>query len=851
MRAVSVATVWSIALASSVVSLGCFEIEERPPDAGVTGSSLNGRILVVGTESAQSGAIAHRLQRTRNAVAQLAGGATVRAEELEAALPDDDTGAEQLDVKRRPLPEAKPIERLPLEWRAGEAIVLFDKGRYQDKAAVQRALDEVKARAARLSPVVREATLRVTSCTARWFCLVTLTHEGEKPLSLDDTTRAAKALQAARGDELRVVSRNFLKSALRFPNDPYYPSQWHYDFARLPAAWDITTGADDLVVAVVDGGLRLQHPDIIGRVVQGADLIGSEEIAGDGNGRDPDPNDPGDEALGQNQSSWHGTHVTGTIAASTDNGQGVSGVLWKGKVQPVRVLGMGAQGTDFDILSGVMWAVADPEVEGVPSNTTPAKVINMSLGGPADAEGTQTWAEILNTITDTQKEQYGRPIFIAAAGNSNEMVDTIVPANIPGVITVGATRYDGRRAEYSNWGAAVDVMAPGGQVNVDQNVDGQPDGILSLFDNDYNFEQGTSMAAPHVSGIVGLLVSIKPDLDQAEAQTILRNTANPAGLCNEGCGTGHVDAAAALLAAGGVVQEEPLLAVDVTRIIYQPTITQMPVVVLNLGNAELTWTTEVVGAQAALYSVSPASGTLAAVSASEVTVSLSRGAFETGSANLQFIGTGAAVNQVVRVELYFNDQAVPVQTDLASVEVLAYRVNEAEELELAYDTKALRQQNFVWRMDGVLPGTYYVFAVGDDNNDGIFDPQRESFGTWPLTSNPEPIEVGEAQNFTGIEFGLSGGFRIDGEGAAGGPCTDALDCTFAGDAECLDAWPGGYCTRTCDDGFCGAGASCEILECGAGVPCNVCLSACVSEGQCRADEGYLCDPFGTCTPEGF
>src|SRR5690606_34083442 len=109
--------------------------------------------------------------------------------------------------------------------------------------------------------------------------------ESGKPLGLDETERATSAMHEARGDELEVVSRNFIKRAFRYPNDPYYAYQWHYDFARLPAAWDITTGDDNIIVAVVDSGLKLNHPDILGRVAQGADLVSEVQISGDGNGR--------------------------------------------------------------------------------------------------------------------------------------------------------------------------------------------------------------------------------------------------------------------------------------------------------------------------------------------------------------------------------------------------------------------------------------------------------------------------------------------------------------------------------------------------------------------------------------
>jgi serine protease len=829
-------------LASCFLALACFEIEPPPADAGVAGAALSGRILVVGQQSAAaSAAVEQGMRRTRSALVRLQEGGQVRPEQLGPAA------SASLAPTRRPLPVVAPeAPRKDLEWVAGEVLVVFERHHYRDKAQVQQVVVDVARQAGFAGGV------EVRSCSGWMLCLVGLTDPEGKPLSLADTEVVSQALHQARGAALTVVSRNFIKRAFRVPNDPYYVFQWHFDFARLQTAWDITTGSNDVVVAIIDSGLKLNHPDIVGKTVPGMDMISNPAIAGDGNGRDPDPTDPGDQALGNGQHSWHGTHVTGTIGANTNNSLGVAGILWQGRMLPVRVLGMGAQGNDFDILSGILWSVGDPDIEDVPPNQNPAKVLNLSLGGPADPQGTQTWSEILNSILSLNKDVFGRPLFVTAAGNANSNTAAIVPANIPGVITVGATRYDGRRAEYSNWGAHIDVMAPGGQVNLDQNQDGQPDGVLSLFDNAYDFEQGTSMAAPHVSGIVGLLASVSPGLDQAQVLQLLRQTANPAGTCNEGCGAGHVDATALLLQAGGVVQQEPLLAVDATRLIFQPGETTKTVNIVNLGSAVLEWTAAIVGAQAALYTVSPLQAAVQAGAAVPATVTLSRGAFGAGSANLQFIGAGAATNQLVRVDLFFNDDAMPVQTNLNVVEVSAYRVtDDGQNLALGGPPAlARREQGFAWRLEGLAPGTYYVFAVGDDNNDGIFDTQSESFGAWPLTTEPEAIEVKEATSYTGIEFGLSGGFRLDGVGGVGAPCGNQLDCSFAADADCIIDWPGGYCTRLCDDGFCGASSSCEILECDVG-PCNVCLSTCVSVSQCRGDESYFCDPFGTCTPQGF
>ncbi|MFZ9885903.1 MAG: S8 family serine peptidase [Myxococcota bacterium] len=834
---------------AAVLGTACFEIDEPTVDAGPPGATLNGRILVDASITAQRASRLNAEARAREALHRLQRGETVTATQLDEVNRD-----QSIHPRRRPLPEETKPTPAPLEWRPAEAIVLFEKGLYDDKGAVRRGLDAVMQRATRSEGLLPALIPSVTSCTARHFCLVRFEGSNGKLLDNEETTRVVNALHAHRGKEFLVVARNFVKRAFaQFPNDPYFGYQWHYEFAKLPAAWDISVGDDALIVAVVDSGLKQQHPDILGRVVQGADLISEESISGDGNGRDPDPEDPGDQALGQGQSSWHGTHVAGTVAANTNNSLGVAGVLWKGRVQPVRVLGLGAQGTDFDILSGVYWAVGDTAVEDVPRNETPAKVINLSLGGPADAQGNQVWTEVLTKITDTEKDSYGRPIFITAAGNSNETVANIVPANIPGVITVGATRYDGRRAAYSNWGAAVDVMAPGGQLNLDLDYDGQPDGVLSLYDSGYDFEQGTSMAAPHVSGIAGLLASVVPDLDQATAQQILRTTANPAGVCSEGCGTGHVDALEALLSAGGVTRDEPLLAVDVTRLIYQPTEARKEVLVLNLGNAPLTFTTEIVGSQRDLWQVTPSQGTVAAASVQTISVALSRGSYTSGSANLEFIGSGAAVNQVARVDLFFNDAAAPVQADINVARVEAWRVRPTSNFELEFiaDTLATRQGDFTWRLTDVPPGKYFVFAVGDDDNDGEFNAQRESFGAWPLSSDPTPFDVGAGQTITGIDFGLSSSFVVDGTGGVGAACGSDFDCSFAADAECILAWPQGYCTRQCDDGYCGAGGSCELLECGAGVDCNVCLTACVNDGQCRSEDGYVCDMFGTCAPSGF
>jgi subtilisin family serine protease len=352
------------------------------------------------------------------------------------------------------------------------------------------------------------------------------------------------------------------------PNDPQYPNQWHY-FApgaghygiNAPAAWDITTGSPSVVVAVIDTGIT-NHADLSGRTVPGYDFISNSQIANDGGGRDSDPSDPGDWITAAesgsgffagcqvHNSSWHGTHTAGTIGAASNNGVGVAGVNWNSKILPVRVLGKCGNYTS-DIADGMRWA-AGLSVSGVPANANLAKVINMSLGGAGACDA--TYQSAVNAITAA-----GTTV-VVSAGNSNADAVNFQPGNCTGVITVAATNRDGGRASYSNYGATVEISAPGG----DESYTNDPNGVLSTLNTGtqgpiadaYVYYQGTSMAAPHVAGIASLLYSRKPSLTPAEVLTILQNTVTnfPGGTCNTSiCGSGIVNAGAAVSALGNPV----------------------------------------------------------------------------------------------------------------------------------------------------------------------------------------------------------------------------------------------------------------------------------------------------------
>jgi hypothetical protein len=172
-----------------------------------------------------------------------------------------------------------------------------------------------------------------------------------------DTLMAIKALN--RDPSVEYAHPNYIARAMAVPDDEFYPLQWHYPLINLPAAWDLTVGDPSVIVAVVDSGVLLNHPDLQGQLVAGYDFISNPQNSADGDGRDPDPDDPGDGSGGL-PSTFHGTHVAGTVAARTNNGIGVAGVAGNAKIMPIRVLGVGGSGTEYDIIQGLRYAIGMP-----------------------------------------------------------------------------------------------------------------------------------------------------------------------------------------------------------------------------------------------------------------------------------------------------------------------------------------------------------------------------------------------------------------------------------------------------------------------------------------------------------
>jgi serine protease len=333
------------------------------------------------------------------------------------------------------------------------------------------------------------------------------------------------------------------------PNDSRYEEQWSYyektGGINLPEAWDISTGSKDIVIGVVDTGI-VKHENLAGKILPGQNFVPDKN----------DPNDKDDPTDHGGETSYHGTHVAGTAAAVSDQNGVVSGVAWGAKILPVRVLDENGAGSFATILKGIRWAA------GLTGNNTksranknPAKVINLSLGGIGKCSpSTQETINAINAKGAT---------VVVAAGNSSIPAALFTPANCLGVITVGATDRDGKQTSYTNYGKKLTIAAPGGDSDDKKDKDtnkkkkrsiskNESNTILSLAGpGEYQFLEGTSMAAPHVTGVVALMYSLNNKLTHKEVVKYLQD-----GARGNVMGVGLLDAKKTLELVQGEESEE-------------------------------------------------------------------------------------------------------------------------------------------------------------------------------------------------------------------------------------------------------------------------------------------------------
>ena len=561
-----------------------------------------------------------------------------------------------------------------------------------------------------------------------------------------DTIEIVKALR--KRPDIVSARLNYIRQPSAIPNDEYYSYQWHYPQINLPQAWDVTTGSN-AIVAVIDTGVLLNHPDLQGQLVTGYDFIRSPDNAGDGDGIDNNPDDVGDDPNGN--SSFHGTHVSGTIAAASNNLNGVAGVAWDAKVMPLRALGRFG-GTDYDIEQAVRYAARLPNDSGTLPEQK-ADVINLSLGGAS------------NTTVPPEAFRLAREagvIVVAAAGNEASS-GLNYPASLNGVVSVSATTINNRLASYSNFGKTVDIAAPGGSSS-DVNGDGYADGVLSTVGSDasgsirfgFAFYQGTSMASPHVAGVVALMKSVNPDMTPADFDRLLENGDLTDDLGATGrddqFGYGIVNAYRAVNAALNEVDTPPaplpaVADVQPAALNFGAVTLSQDMVISNNGDGELS-VLEISEDSTGWLSVTPA--TVDANGLGRYAVQVNRALLpqqtQTYSATITITTNANAVNIPVLMQVYvanFEDNPgyqyvlLKDSTTLATVDKVPAR---------------LVNDHYEYQFSNVAPGSYNVSAGTDMDNDGRVCEVAEICGTYLMPTYVIPIVVEESGSRSGVDF---------------------------------------------------------------------------------------------------
>ncbi len=578
-----------------------------------------------------------------------------------------------------------------------------------------------------------------------------------------ETCAVAQRAMAIPG--VRAASPNHIYHAFQNnPNDPLFVQQWHYTQIKAQQAWALFAGAPgstSVITAIIDTGIVLNHPDFPNRLISGYDMISEPANALDGDGIDPNPDDPGDKLGTGLPSTFHGTHVGGTVGAATNNSTGVAGMDWSCKLMPVRVLGKQG-GTSEDIAQGIRFAAGLSNA----SNTVPpqrADVINMSLGGlggSAVQESACNAADAAGVLV------------VCAAGNDNSSTNNF-PAAYPVCLSVGAVRFDKQRAPYSNFASTVDIWGPGGDTSVDQSGDGQPDGVLSCMAAHqngtsqlllgYSYSQGTSMACPHLAGVAALIKGRVPAATNAQIRAAIENT-------GETIAAGKlVDTFAAVQSAGGNATN-PILRAANTTLALTGTAPTGNIALSNVGSTATTLTLVqgqvVIAYQTGnnwLTSATLAGGAGTGISHTRIDMT----ANPAGLANGKYQATVTITPQTAGVN------SVVIQVTL-TIGATAGGSNEifvvvADSVTIANKGQAQTNagSNYAYSIANVPVGSYLLVAGTDRDNDGYIGDEGELFGIWPSNDSPLILAVSAAGTFTGLNFTLQGQAVQQGVGGGG------------------------------------------------------------------------------------
>ena len=389
---------------------------------------------------------------------------------------------------------------------AGTQVATWNDALYQGLTSEVKSVDDLfKIKTSYVRTTAQKATVvtlssKLTAEQAEKYMAALSSNPSVASVEPDLLRRSnARTRTAANSKVAQVAQAAQASNQVVAPNDTLYPQQWNLHGTKglaAPEAWKTTQGAG-VTVAVIDSGI-VKHPDL--------------------------------------------DHVAGSIAAIMNNKRGIVGVAPSTKILPVRALGM-CGGYDSDIADAMVWA-AGGTVEGVPANSNPAKIINLSLGGEGTCPATYSKA-----ITEVNKRG---AILVVAAGNDGQDTSKVAPANCGGSIVVGATDQNGKRSDFSNYGKLVDVSAPGSSIMSTVDL-----GTTVSKGAGYTEYDGTSMAAPQVAGVIALMKSVDPSLNAERAKQILKQSSKPLTCDVNGCGSGIVNAASALAMVQGKKDPNP------------------------------------------------------------------------------------------------------------------------------------------------------------------------------------------------------------------------------------------------------------------------------------------------------
>ncbi len=416
------------------------------------------------------------------------------------------------------------VGRMISSWKVVSAILALLMAALVSAAPQQPPLPEFKAGEVlvKFRPEVAEANAEALLQGQGGRTLAQIIRLGVRRVAVPPGRELAIIEALSRNPNVEYAELNYLVYAtpLAPPDDPYYASgdQWNLNNTGqtggtpdadidAPEAWEITTGTDDIIIAIVDTGVDLNHPDLNAKIVAGYDFVNNDNNAQDDHG--------------------HGTHVAGIAAAETNNATGVAGVSWGAKIMPVKVLDRYGYGTYADVAEGILWAAEHG-----------AKVINLSLGGSSPSN-------TLRNAVRTAYDDYGCIIAAAAGNGYGNGVD--YPAVYTRTIAVAATDDDDLWASFSDYGPEVDVAAPGVDVYSTYAIDS------------YGYLDGTSMATPHVAGLAALVWSVNPNLTNDEVRGIIEDSADDLGTLgrDDYFGEGRINAYQALSATPHLLMVEP------------------------------------------------------------------------------------------------------------------------------------------------------------------------------------------------------------------------------------------------------------------------------------------------------